>query len=162
MTDQDNPATAFLLAAAEGTQDYYSGGPDNSCWLCPFVAGPATRSSAFNPDQHEIPELISNDFTEAYYWCHLPTRLRDGQPVALDDPWRNQWGEYGRCKMSEWAAQARIELDGPGQTIPGRYPPDWKAGPDFNPATGAVIIGPGDIVVHSDDGTASIRRSTDL
>lgn len=136
------PALEFLLAEAEGRAGYDDGGPDHSCWHCPFVAGPAVRSYAQTPLDFEPSENISNDFTEANYWCHLPTRLRDGKPVALDDPWRNQWGEYAKCTNGEWAAQARSEL---AQRAPAASTPvtEWEpVGPDsYAPGwfeTGAV------------------------
>ena len=112
MSDE-RPALEFVLRVADnnGFAPGWDFGPDaGGCQHCPFAAGPAVKSWAQTPDDLEPYGNISNDPSEAHYWCHLPTRLRDGQPVALDDPWRNQWGEYGPCKMSEWAAQARIEL----------------------------------------------------
>lgn len=105
------PALDYILAAAAFEPEALHYGPNGGgCYQCPFVAGPAVVSWATAPDQLEPWGNISNDPTEAYYWCHLPTRRRDGQPVALDDAWRVQWGEDGPCSVDEWVAQARAEL----------------------------------------------------
>lgn len=107
----DTPALDFILAAAAFEPAALNYGPHGGgCQHCPFVAGPAVREWAATPDDREAWENISNDPSEAFYWCHLPTRLRDGQPVALDDRWRVQWGEEGPCSMAEWVAQGRREL----------------------------------------------------
>lgn len=76
----------------------YTSGVDASCYQCPFASEPLNRDGS-TADWREI----SNDPTEAYFRCSLPSR--DNVKVA--------WGEHSPCSPREWLIAIKMKLEQP-------------------------------------------------
>lgn len=78
----------------------YNGHPDGICYECPFASAPLDSAGRV-----ESWDRISNDPTEAYFRCFLPSR--DSSVVA--------WGEYAPCEEKDWYSAGLLGLLG---TVP--------------------------------------------
>lgn len=77
------------------SENGYDGGPDSTCYRCPFATEPLDRDGRV-ADWADI----YNDPTEAYFRCGLPGR--DNEEVF--------WGEYSPCTVREWTSAALVDL----------------------------------------------------
>lgn len=78
-----------LLGRASPRNQTYEGGHGGTCYECPFASPPLTRTGRVAPWDE-----ISNDPTEAYFRCSLPTRAERDEQI--------EWGEYAPCTADEW------------------------------------------------------------
>lgn len=89
LVDEMSLAKRLELLARAFDESVYSGGVHGTCYECPF-ASPPLRADGSEARWEEV----SNDPTEAYFRCSLPTR-RDREKKV-------EWGEYAPCTDREW------------------------------------------------------------
>lgn len=78
------------------SQDY-AAGLHGTCYECPFASDPLGRDGLIAEWRE-----VSNDPTEAYFRCSLPTRDADRSRVA--------WGEHAPCTILEWTQYVAQQL----------------------------------------------------
>lgn len=69
--------------------NYYDGGFGGTCFGCVFASEPLWEDGTVAPWDE-----VSNDPTEAWFRCGLPTRAERESEV--------EWGEHALCTAEEW------------------------------------------------------------